>query len=85
MDLVLFHYDEWYQLYNCSWYDVDSLPLETREHEIGGWLAMVLTVIFEVEPFLALVVLVGPAYLAGSVHSVLFCHHPTGVLQAILL
>lgn len=48
MDLLLFHYDEWYRLYNCSWYDVDSLPLDTRQHEVGGWLAMVLTVIFEV-------------------------------------
>ena len=54
MDKFLFHYDEWYQLYNCSWYDVDSLPLETRQHKVAGWVAMTLTVIFEVRRPLAL-------------------------------
>ncbi|KAH7700294.1 CRE-SRT-39 protein [Aphelenchoides avenae] len=66
MDLVLFHYDEWYQLYNCSWYDVDSLPLETREHEIGGWLAMVLTVIFEVLYIPCFFVITRPEYFKQS-------------------
>lgn len=51
MDTLLLHHDKWTQLYNCSFYDVASLPLEVRQHKIAGPIAMLMVIVFEVLPF----------------------------------
>ncbi|KAH7700295.1 hypothetical protein AAVH_32588 [Aphelenchoides avenae] len=66
MDKFLFHYDEWYELYNCSWYDVGSLPLEMRQHTVAGWVAMTLTVVFEVLYIPCFCVIIQPEYAKQS-------------------
>ncbi|KAI1698596.1 serpentine type 7TM GPCR chemoreceptor srt domain-containing protein [Ditylenchus destructor] len=48
MDLILFHPAEYESLYNCSFYNVEDVPLERRQHIVLGWIFIVLFVIFEI-------------------------------------
>ncbi|KAI1698072.1 serpentine type 7TM GPCR chemoreceptor srt domain-containing protein [Ditylenchus destructor] len=48
MSAYIFHRDEYERLYNCSLYDVDSIPVESRRREVHGWSLIVLFVMFEV-------------------------------------
>ena len=36
MELYLFHQDTFQRLYNCSFYSIDSIPLESRQHTSLG-------------------------------------------------
>ncbi|KAI1703593.1 serpentine type 7TM GPCR chemoreceptor srt domain-containing protein [Ditylenchus destructor] len=47
MDLILFHHDEYDHLYNCSFYNIDQIPLENRQHKALGWIFIALFFIFE--------------------------------------
>ncbi|KAI1710981.1 serpentine type 7TM GPCR chemoreceptor srt domain-containing protein [Ditylenchus destructor] len=41
MDLFLFHTEEYNKLYNCTSYDVDNVPIESRRRPILGWLFII--------------------------------------------
>lgn len=46
MDLLLWKKDEWNQYYNCSFYDVNQVPLAERQHVLAGSLFLVAYVVF---------------------------------------
>lgn len=49
MDLYFLRHDEWRQRYNCSWIDIDSVPLEKRTaHNAAAWATIVLCAIYYV-------------------------------------
>lgn len=48
MEAYIFRYSEWLVHYNCSFLDVDQIPLEQRRHPIIGSTLLVLAVIFEI-------------------------------------
>lgn len=45
---ILFYPEEYQRLYNCSAYDVESIPLERRQHRILGTSYIVLFLVYEV-------------------------------------
>lgn len=47
MDDYLFHYDEWLVHYNCSFFNVDQIPLADRQHPIIGGSILGLAILFE--------------------------------------
>ncbi|KAI1692921.1 serpentine type 7TM GPCR chemoreceptor srt domain-containing protein [Ditylenchus destructor] len=44
----LFDDTEFDRLYNCSMYEVDSIPFDKRQHLILGWIFIALFAIFEI-------------------------------------
>ncbi|KAI6170908.1 hypothetical protein M3Y97_01103600 [Aphelenchoides bicaudatus] len=47
MDVVLRRRDFYHQMYNCSFYSVDSIPIERRKHVAYGCFLIALFIIFE--------------------------------------
>lgn len=47
MEDYFFHYDEWYKHYNCTFFNIDKIPLEARQHPLIGSTIFGLAVIFE--------------------------------------
>jgi hypothetical protein len=48
MELYLFNKPKFQQLYNCTFYNVNDLPLEERAHSVIGGLFLVGYVVFTV-------------------------------------
>jgi hypothetical protein len=48
MDLYLFHQKEYQALYNCSFYSVDQIPLEKRQHRLVGFSFLTLGITLEI-------------------------------------
>ncbi|KAI1699160.1 serpentine type 7TM GPCR chemoreceptor srt domain-containing protein [Ditylenchus destructor] len=48
MDLILFHPVEYNRLYNCSFYNVDQIPLGKRQNLVIGWTFIALFFVFEI-------------------------------------
>lgn len=47
MENYLFHYDKWYEHYNCTFMDVDEIPLAARQHPVIGGTILALAILFE--------------------------------------
>ncbi|KAI6170600.1 Serpentine Receptor, class T [Aphelenchoides bicaudatus] len=47
MDILLRRRDVYQRLYNCSFYSVDSIPIEERQHKAYGWMLVAMFVVFE--------------------------------------
>ncbi|KAH7716330.1 hypothetical protein AAVH_16227 [Aphelenchoides avenae] len=62
MYLYIFHYEEWLTLYNCSFYDTGSLPLEERQHKSAGMLTLLMFVVFELLYIPCLCVITGDSF-----------------------
>lgn len=52
MDIFLWRLDEYERLYNCTYYDVNQIPIEKRQHKIIGFLFILTFLIYEVKKFL---------------------------------
>jgi hypothetical protein len=48
MEQLVLNTDDFRQFYNCSFYNVDSVPLEQRQHVLLGIVFVVISVIEEV-------------------------------------
>jgi hypothetical protein len=46
MEILLFEPAKFNRLYNCSFYDYNSIPLEQRQHRFLGWVIIVSYVVF---------------------------------------
>ncbi|KAI6170910.1 Serpentine Receptor, class T [Aphelenchoides bicaudatus] len=47
MDILLRRRDVYQRLYNCSFYSVDSIPIEERQHKAYGWMLVAMFIVFE--------------------------------------
>jgi hypothetical protein len=49
MDIYLWKPEEYQQLYNCSFYKIEEIPLEKRQHIFLGICFILLFFLFEVD------------------------------------
>ncbi|KAI6170907.1 hypothetical protein M3Y97_01103500 [Aphelenchoides bicaudatus] len=47
MDIFLRRRDYYQKHYNCSFYSVDSIPIEERQHKAYGWMLVAMFIVFE--------------------------------------
>uniref|UniRef100_A0A915EAP6 Uncharacterized protein n=1 Tax=Ditylenchus dipsaci TaxID=166011 RepID=A0A915EAP6_9BILA len=50
MEVYLFRREKYLELYNCSFIDVDQVPLKNRQHVAEGVITIVLCAIYYVKP-----------------------------------
>ena len=72
MEFVLWKRDEFSKLYNCSFYDVDSVPLHRRQHVYIGISMVIMFFVFEVLYIPSLFIMKKPIFFKQSCYKIMF-------------
>ena len=84
MDIFLWKRDEYVMLYNCSFYDVDSIPLNQRQHVLIGVSLVVMFFIFEILYIPSLIVMRKPTFYQQSCYKIMFYMGVVDVLCMVM-
>ncbi|KAE9547288.1 hypothetical protein FO519_009501 [Halicephalobus sp. NKZ332] len=82
MEYVLWKRDDFSQLYNCSFYNVDSIPLSRRQHFYIGTSMIIMFFIFEMMYLPSLFVMRKPSFFKQSCYKIMFF---MGIVDVICL
>ena len=82
MDFLLWRQEEFSKLYNCSFYDVDSIPRERRQHVFVGLSMIIMFIAFEILYIPSLLVMKKPSFFKQSCYKIMFF---MGVIDVICL